>query len=336
MDRSGASAYVYAKASGMLAKSFVGPRTVKLFEAKSLAELWSLLFKKEVPLVPEGMLAQMLEQEAELEFVKDFQTLLGAYRKPDPVSLLMFRSYDFSNLKNIASALRTGETVMPAVVDIGRYRMLDYGAWPDIARITKDTPVSWYSRIPDTAEETEWENLLDLQYIHMLWNTVQKLPGVDRRPVEALVREEIVLQNIIWAIRLRVYYDMKAEEIIPRLAPAGEAADRNDILAGPAVRILGFAVDTYADWENWKYAELLNPHEEGVVWAVDPRWVQQSVNVRINRLAYSQFHQYPFTVDVLISWFKIKQHELNCIRTAAEGLRLNVPDTQLKQFVGVQ
>ena len=35
MDKSGAAAYVYAKASGILARSFVGNRTQKLFEAKS-------------------------------------------------------------------------------------------------------------------------------------------------------------------------------------------------------------------------------------------------------------------------------------------------------------
>lgn len=53
MDRSGASAFVYAKASGMLAKSYIGKRTVKLFEARTLADLWTLLFEEEVPLIPE-------------------------------------------------------------------------------------------------------------------------------------------------------------------------------------------------------------------------------------------------------------------------------------------
>ena len=65
MDKSGAAAYVYAKASGILARSFVGNRTQKLFEAKSLSELWTLVFKTEVPLVPEVMLAKQIEVEAQ-------------------------------------------------------------------------------------------------------------------------------------------------------------------------------------------------------------------------------------------------------------------------------
>ena len=60
MDRTGAACYVYAKASGMLAKSFVGSKAVKLFNVKSLQELWSLLFTDEVPAVPQTILALAL------------------------------------------------------------------------------------------------------------------------------------------------------------------------------------------------------------------------------------------------------------------------------------
>ena len=50
MDKSAADSYVYAKASGMLAHSYVGIRARELFSFNSLQELWSFLFKKEVPL----------------------------------------------------------------------------------------------------------------------------------------------------------------------------------------------------------------------------------------------------------------------------------------------
>ena len=54
MDKSAADAYVYAKASGMLARSFIGGRAAQLFEVHSLKELWTLLFKKEVPVMSEN------------------------------------------------------------------------------------------------------------------------------------------------------------------------------------------------------------------------------------------------------------------------------------------
>ena len=64
MDSSSASAYVYAKACGMLAKSFIGARKDKLFEVSALADLWTLLFNCEVPLVPEALLAKQIEEKA--------------------------------------------------------------------------------------------------------------------------------------------------------------------------------------------------------------------------------------------------------------------------------
>ena len=130
-------------------------------------------------------------------------------------------------------------------------------------------------------------------------------------------------------------HGMEKEQIIPQLAALSDTPTKTDLLAGEAIKILDFAIDSYDDWSKWKYKQFLNPHEEGAVWKIDPCWVQQAVKVYQNKKAQQQFHQHPFTADVLVSWFKIKQHELDCIRTAAEGLRLAVSETQLKEFAGV-
>ena len=88
MDRSAASAYVYAKASGMLAKSFVGTRAEKLFSVKSLRELYGLLFDDEVPAVPENMLAKVIEIKAQNRFINQYISLLENYSKPDRKSVV--------------------------------------------------------------------------------------------------------------------------------------------------------------------------------------------------------------------------------------------------------
>ena len=41
MDKSGADAFVFAKANGILGKSFVNSRARLLFGQKSLADLWN-------------------------------------------------------------------------------------------------------------------------------------------------------------------------------------------------------------------------------------------------------------------------------------------------------
>ena len=65
LDRSAASSFVYAKASGLLSKSFVGDNAGKLFSVQSLRELYTLLFEGEVPSVPEVLLSKEIEEKAE-------------------------------------------------------------------------------------------------------------------------------------------------------------------------------------------------------------------------------------------------------------------------------
>ena len=52
MDKTGAGAYIFAKANGILGKSFTGNRARLLFGQKSISELWTVLFRSQPPLVP--------------------------------------------------------------------------------------------------------------------------------------------------------------------------------------------------------------------------------------------------------------------------------------------
>lgn len=323
MDGTSAAAYVYAKACGMLSKSFIGARTDRLFAARSLSDLWTLLFKSEVPLVPEALLAKQIEEKAEQTFIDDFIVLLDAFDKPDPILIQLLRFYDYNNIKDIAAALCEGKTEPPTLSDIGKYSALNIKAWPDIAAITKDSSMAWYNTVPTWETQYEMDRRLDVQYIRKLWEAVHLVPKSERQPVERIIGEYIVLENCIWAIRLAVYYGMNKEEIIGRLAGEKDMPDKYDRLAGEAVRILDRAVDTWQDWTDWKYVDLINSGEEGTVWILDPRRIQQAAGVYLNRKALNSFHRYPFTANVLVTWFKIKQYELNCIRTAAESMRLN-------------
>lgn len=335
MDKSGASAFVYAKASGMLAKSYIGKRAVKLFEVRKLSDLWAMLFDEEVPLIPEFMLARRIEEKAERLFVEDFSRLLSWYSKPDSVLIALLRLYDFTNLKLLSTALYKNDKEIPNIVDIGQFSELNYKAWPDIAKITHGSSLSWYNTVPEVSEQKNCDHVLDVQYIRHLWASVKKLPPGERAPVEKLIKTDIIYQNIIWALRLKVYYDMDNESITASLASLSETPDKTDVLAGPAVKLLDKAVDVYDDWQNWEYKHLLNTHEPDSIWKVDPRWVQQSANSELAERALKDFHKYPFTAMVLTAWFKIKQNEVANIRTAAEALRLNISESEVKEFAGI-
>lgn len=334
MDRSAASAYVYAKASGMLAKSFVGQHAAALFSVQSLSELYGLLFTGEVPAVPETLLAKQIEEQAEKAFIDDYCTLLDTFDKPDDIALVLLRFYDYDNLKEIGAALCHHEDKLPVIADIGSYSMLNYKAWPSLERITEGSPVAWYNRVPKPEEQQAADTRLDTQYVRELWAAVRLLPLTEREAVAQLVKQEIAFNNIIWVLRLKVFYHLAGDDIIERLVFADRAVSRRDAFAGDAIKLLEKDVGSWQDWKDWKYADALNPHEEGVVWELDPSWVELSFRRRLNEQALRAFHKYPFTTMVLVAWYKIKQHELDCIRAVAEGLRLNVDSAQVMAAAG--
>ena len=336
MNNSSAADFVYARISGKLAKAFVGDRANKLFQVNSLQDLWVLLFDAEIPIVPESLLAKKIETEAEKRFIDDFCSSLALFSKPDPVALQLLRFYDYSNLKKFNYAVCKNQSELPPLTNIGKFTQIKWHLGKDISAMTAGTPFAWYNKKVEIQEQQEFEQKLDSQYIGLLWQAVQKERGELRLAMEKIIGEEIILNNILWAIRLRVYYNMNEDEIKSHLAWAdADKKNKNDMLALPAIKTLNFATDSINDWNDWQYADLINPVTDGEIWSIDPRWVQKSINLKINKQAMKTFHKFPCSPAVLVPWFKIKQHELDCIRTAAEGLRLNIDSEQLKTFACV-
>ncbi len=333
MDKSSATDYVYAKSQGMLAKSFVGPRKINLFTAKTLSDLWRLLFDTAVPLIPENMLAKAIEEEAEKAFIDDYITLLSSYDEPDSIAVHLLRFYDYQNIKEINSAILKGHANLPKLADIGMYSQLDYAAWPKVNAITKHSDFSWLDTVPTRETQKDVDSRLDIQYTKILWSSVKKIPANSRLSVEKLIKEHIILQNILWAIRLKTYYGFTYDQIVEQLVFNDDSHPHSDILAGPALTAMDKNADTWDDWADWKYVDLLNPNDEGSVWHIDPTWLQNAINVYLNKMAYKAFRRGASSAHILTTWFKIKEYELNCIRTCVEGLRLNVDTEQLKHFI---
>ncbi len=335
MDSSSVVEYIYARTSGMLAKAFVGKRANRLFQAKNLADLWQIVFGTPAPAMPETLLAQSIEKEAENNFLKGYTSLVGAFDKPEPVALQFLRSFDYSNIKKINFALRTGEKNLPDVTDIGRFSQIKYKAWPKIAKMTENGCFAWVTSVVEAKDVKDFEHKLDAQYVTELWNAVEKTSGEAKPAIEELIKEQLILKNIVWALRLRLYYNMEPDDVLPYLAESGSLPLKKDVLIEPVMKIISKPLDIYSEWQSWNYADLLNPAYDVTSWTIDPRYVQRAANAKIHKMALRMFHRYPCSSAILVPWFMIRQLELDYICTAAEGLRLNVDEEQTKEFAGV-
>lgn len=335
MDKTAAESYIYAKASGILGKSFIGDRASRLFEVKSLSELWSLIFGSTPPAIPEIMLAEEIEKQAFKKFISQYVYFIEKFDTPDSVLIDQLCIFEAENIKEVCSALSAGEQKCPELIDLGKYTRLNYKAWPDIKQITAGTPYAWYDHVATIHEQQKLEFKIDLQVIHNLWNSIQKTKGDVHDSLQKLYEREYSVKNIIWALRLKINYKMDNEKIIQNLLYVTDAPNAADPVAGPAIAILNKQLDNYAEWENWKYSELINPHVAGEVWSIDPTWMEGKNRIAINKMALLLFHQYPMTTSALIGWYKIKMFELSCIRTAVESLRMEINSQDAMKVVGV-
>jgi len=119
------------------------------------------------------------------------------------ITLLHF--YDYNNLKTIAAALCLHESQLPNVMELGKYSLLKYEKWPDIAKITENTELSWYNKIPLLEEQQILDTKLDFQYLTNLWNCACRQDLSVREQTKKIIRNEIVFNNIVWALRLKVH-----------------------------------------------------------------------------------------------------------------------------------
>ena len=335
MDKSGADAFVFAKANGILGKSFVNNRARLLFGQKSLADLWTLIFKSQPPLVPEVMLSQQIEEKAFQTFIEQYITFINQYDHPDQVLVDQLSLFEVENLKQIGSALCNGETSLPAIMDLGKFSTLNYKAWPDIKKITKGTAFSWYNHVPDIHEQRELDFKLDIQVCRHLWHSLENEKGEAAEALRELYRQEFIIKNVVWVLRLRLYYEMKNEEIMNHLIYVTDKPGRSDPIASAAIKVLDWPLDEAAPWLNWKYASLVNPYIPGQLWQIDPVWIEKRSRVEINRKAQKLFHQFPSDSVFLIGWYKMKEFELGCIRTAVESVRLNVNSDEAMNALGL-
>lgn len=335
MEKSGAAAYVYAKAAGILKKSYIGENAKRLFDADSISSIWEMIFNTPVPVIPESMLATKLEKDAVNLFISDYINLLETYDKPSTILIQLMHRYEVENIKAITAALSYGEKNHPHCVNLGKYATLHLEMWPNLKKITEGSVFDWIKEVPSGQERQSMDYKLDMQELRSLWESLNSVKDESKVVLKKYFTEEMAIRNLLWALRLKVYYKFSDEKILDNLYYIGEKAEINDPLCVYVFDIFDRKIDSYDAWKSWRFANCLNPHEEGVVWNLNPMWIEQ----RFRSLALGKekrlFHQYPMTDLSLAMFFRLKQQELNYIRAATESLRLGSDKAEAMYVAGI-
>ncbi|MDR2101126.1 MAG: V-type ATPase subunit [Treponema sp.] len=336
MPVSGERAYVYAKACGIIGKSFIGKRIPTLGGVGRLSELDRLVFPQSSRDLPERELLVDLENRIIGRSVNQIIAIVGSYRRPPPLLRRLVRVYEYGDLKSALSALSGGGGPAPVFTGIGPFGTVNFKAYPDLAAMLKGTEFEFLlgEKLSDNAlpGAISLQIKLDRHFYTSLWQDLLSLPKKDRRSAERILSEEISLRNSVWALRLRTYYGMPPEEVRNMIF----SLPGKKSLAEDAGASLSMALDNRADWERWPRVNFLNPEIPGTPWKADPRYFQNAAAEYLYRLARLSFRQRPFSVDTAFCFIKLKQFEEDLLTSVAEGLGLGMPSREIFDLLEVR
>jgi vacuolar-type H+-ATPase subunit C/Vma6 len=344
MPGMGERAYVYAKTCGIIGKSFVGKRIPLLASVNRLLDLDRLIFPDSFRELPERELIVDLERRILNRSVVQILKIVNVYEKPPELLVRLLRVYEYADLKSALVALAGGEKTAPDWMPLERYGTVRFGSYPDLGAMLKNTefaflltdsgraakasgaegPVPKNTATPDgEIDNIRMQTKLDRRYYTALWESLLELPKYDREGIGKILEEEISLRNVTWALRLRTYYHMEAEDVKEHLVLIKRRGKRS--LAQDAFDSLNFSLDTWADWEKWRRAGFLNKETPDKHWAADPRYFQSAASVYLYRMARFYFRRRPVSMDTPACFIKLKQYEEDLLTSMAEALNLGIP-----------
>ncbi|MDR1389419.1 MAG: V-type ATPase subunit [Treponema sp.] len=321
MASAGERAYVFAKACGIVSKSWIGRRAATLRGISRLAELDRLVFSTGARELPEKELLGDLEARLLTRSVNAALSLLGSYARPPEILIRLVKVYEYAELKSLVALKRRGfPSAPPSHADIGAFGAIRYQAWPDLAGMLAGTE---YAFIIDrrgafiSDEGVSVETALDNDYYAKLWKSLVRLRKRDRAASEKILREEISLRNCVWALRLRTYYEMPPDTVKRHLV-----AVEGENFSADAEAALELPLDNREAWLRWKRLAFLN--DDSAAWKADPRYFQNSASLYLYRLALRGMRLHALSIDAAFCFIKLKQFEEDLLTSYAEGLSLGM------------
>jgi hypothetical protein len=332
MPGRGERSYVFAKACGIVGKSFVGKRIPRLLGLGRLSELDRLVFPASGRDLPERELLLDLENRIIGRSARQILSIVGSFSRPPELLVRLVRSYEYSDLKSCL-ALLAGDPAgsrpgggKPAWTDIGPFGTVRFESFPDLPAMLGGTEFEFLLK-KDLSSPELLQTELDRLYYTKLWEALKKLPKNDRRAPERILGEEISLRNTVWALRLRIYYGMETGRIRDRLMPSPGA----DTLAA-----LELPLDNREAWKGWGRESFLNAAHPGEPWKLDPRYFQNAASEYLYRLALHAFRRRPLSLDTGFCFIKLKQFEEDLLTSVAEGLGLGMSGRDVFSLLEVE
>ncbi|HTP03146.1 MAG TPA: V-type ATPase subunit [Anaerolineales bacterium] len=298
---------------------------------------------REQELTPEAIIFQVKRRLADV-----YQSVINA-APPHTRSLFLqlYRYYEINNLKAILRGIVTGpernteeslwDRVRPVLFPYGAMSvlpaqaMVESGSVASAVELLHGTPyydVLAFAMKRYSAEQSLFplEVALDLDYWRKLWAEARKLLGQDQGPATRIVGSLLDLNNIMWAIRYRVYQGLSEEETINYTLPFGYHVSDEDIRAIAAGADISAIVSRL-------YPEI----PDAAALLEDPKRGLPVLEHRVKRYLMQQclaaFVGNPFQVGVPLAFLVLIDLEVQDLTVLIEAKFTHVPVEDFRNFL---
>ena len=169
-----------------------------------------------------------------------------------PLVKQLYRNFEIGNLKAVLRAIvtvsswksdisswdRVRDVLFPlgSVSSIPAQAMVESGSIPSAVDLLNGTPYEEalsFAMKRYSAEQNLFpiEVALDLSYWRRLWAEAKKLTGPDQEYGTKIIGSLLDMNNLMWAVRYRVYQKLSEEEVINYTLPFGYRVKDSDIRA---------------------------------------------------------------------------------------------------------
>jgi V/A-type H+-transporting ATPase subunit C len=291
---------------------------------------------KDKDYVPQRIVLQLKAKLADA-----YRTIL--YIAPGNTRSLLIQLYRYFEVENLKAVLRGITThsawdyVHEVLFPIGSISTLPLQAMVETGSVTAAVDLLNNTPYADTLSfamkryATE-QNLfplevaLDLYYWRQLWKEAKQLQGLDRDQALRIVGSLLDMNNLMWAIRYRVYYQLSEEELINYTLPFGYRLHDED------VRAIAAGVDMPS------VVERIYPGLSDVAALLaEPRAGLPKLESQIKRYVMKQclaaFVGNPFHIGLPLAFLILSDLEIQDLTVLVEAKFLHAPDDEFRPFL---
>jgi V/A-type H+-transporting ATPase subunit C len=244
----------------------------------------------------------------------------------------LFRQFEVDNLKAVLRGVATGalwEEIRYVLFPLGSSTVLpaqamsEAGSMAAAVQHLRGTP--YYRTLTHameryTAEQSLFplEVALDLDYWRELWSDVNRLSDRDRSQAQRIVGSLLDMNNLMWAMRYRVYHHLSEEEIINYTLPIGyQVRDAHVRAIAAGADIAHVLIQIYPNLTDVE--SLLREPKVGL-----PE-VELQLQRHIAERCRAAFVGYPFHIGIPLAYVVLNELELQDLTVLIEAKSLQIP-----------